>query len=112
MVADLLPEEKRAEGFGIMRVVANLAITIGPLIGGLIATRSFMALFILDAITSTVMAIIVLAKLPETKPESAPEVEKQKPAGNNLRIPAGIKRRVVRWPSLEHKCLWSWFISR
>ena len=77
MVADLLPEEKRAEGFGIMRVVANLAITIGPLIGGLIATRSFMALFILDAITSTIMAIIVLAKLPETKPESAPEVEKQ-----------------------------------
>lgn len=77
MVADLLPEEKRAEGFGIMRVVANLAITIGPLIGGLIATRSFMALFILDAITSTIMAIIVFARLPETKPKSTPEVEKQ-----------------------------------
>ena len=77
MVADLLPEEKRAEGFGIMRVVANLAITIGPLIGGLIATRSFTALFVLDAITSTIMAIIVLVKLPETKPESTPEVEKQ-----------------------------------
>jgi MFS family permease len=77
MVADLLPEEKRAEGFGIMRVVANLAITIGPLIGGLIATRSFMALFILDAITSTIMAIIVFVKLPETKPQAAPEMEKQ-----------------------------------
>ena len=77
MVADLLPEEKRAEGFGIMRVVANLAITIGPLIGGLIATRSFLPLFILDAITSSIMAIIVLVKLPETKPEASPEAEKQ-----------------------------------
>jgi len=78
MVADLLPEEKRAEGFGIMRVVANLAITIGPLIGGIIATRSsYLWLFILDAITSSIMAIIVLAKLPETKPEAAAEVEKQ-----------------------------------
>jgi len=30
MVADLLPENQRAQGFGILRVVANLAVTIGP----------------------------------------------------------------------------------
>ena len=33
-VADLLPEEKRAQGFGILRVAFNVSVTIGPLIGG------------------------------------------------------------------------------
>jgi MFS family permease len=69
MLADILPEKKRIEGFGVLRVVANLAVTIGPAIGGLIATRSFLALFIIDACASTITAIIVLLVLPETKPE-------------------------------------------
>ncbi len=35
MVADMLPEEKRSAGFAVLRVTANLAVTIGPMIGGL-----------------------------------------------------------------------------
>ncbi|MEN8242527.1 MAG: MFS transporter, partial [Chloroflexota bacterium] len=70
MVADLLPEEKRAEGYGIWRVVANLAVMIGPLIGGWMATNSYLSLFITDAVTSTITVVIVLLSLPETKPET------------------------------------------
>jgi len=79
MVADLVPEEeKRAEAYGILRVVANLAVTIGPAIGGLLATRwSYLLLFIIDAITSLVMAVIVVFSLPETKPESVEGEEKE-----------------------------------
>lgn len=70
LVADLLPEEKRAQGFGILRVVFNLAITIGPLIGGLIATQSYLMLFIIDAITSLLTAALVYFTLHETwKPQ-------------------------------------------
>lgn len=69
MVSDILPPEKRIEGFGILRVVANLAVTIGPAIGGLIASRSFFTLFIIDAVASTITAIIVYLTMPETKPE-------------------------------------------
>jgi MFS family permease len=76
LVADLLPEEKRTQGFGILRVVFNLAVTIGPLIGGLIASRSYLMLFIIDAITSLVTAAIVYFTLRETlrpKPDGKPE---------------------------------------
>jgi len=73
MVADLLPEEQRAQGYGIWRVVANLAVMIGPLIGGWMATSSYLSLFITDAISSTITAGIVFATLPETKPESSEE---------------------------------------
>ncbi len=69
MVADLLPEKKRAQGFGILRVVFNLALTIGPAIGGLLATRSYLLLFICDAVSSTITAIIVALAIRETRPE-------------------------------------------
>ncbi len=76
MVADLLPEEKRAQGFGILRVVVNLAVTIGPAIGGLLAVRSYLLLFICDAVTSLITAGIVALAIRETKPaprEGEPE---------------------------------------
>ena len=76
MVADLLPEEKRAQGFGLLRVVVNLAVVIGPAIGGLLATRSYLLLFICDAVASTITAGIVALAIRETKPalrEGEPE---------------------------------------
>ncbi|MDY7080286.1 MAG: MFS transporter [Chloroflexota bacterium] len=76
MVADLLPEEKRAGGFGIFRVVTNMAWICGPVIGGFMATRSYMPLFICDAVASTITAGILLVAIQETKPaprEGEPE---------------------------------------
>jgi MFS family permease len=69
MVADLLPEEKRAQGYGILRVVANLSVVIGPMIGGLLAARSYLLLFICDAVTSFITAGIVFFVLKESRPE-------------------------------------------
>jgi len=69
MVVDLLPEEKRAEGFGALRVIANLALAIGPAIGSFLATGSYLSLFIADAVCSLITAVIVFIAIPETKPE-------------------------------------------
>jgi len=66
LVADLLPEEKRASGFGILRVVFNLAVVIGPLIGGLLAVQSYLLLFVADAVTSLITAVVVYFALHET----------------------------------------------
>ena len=76
MVADLLPEEKRSGGFGVFRVVANMAWILGPMIGGLLAARSYMPLFICDAVFSSITAGIVLLAIRETRPtprEGEPE---------------------------------------
>jgi MFS family permease len=69
MVADMLPEEKRAEGYGMLRVILNISWILGPTIGGLLAARSFLLLFILDAVASLITAAIVFRMIPETKPE-------------------------------------------
>src|SRR5574340_253627 len=68
MVADILPDHQRQEGFGILRVVANLAWIIGPTIGGIVAKQSYMTLFIMDAVISTIVAFLFFLFIPETKP--------------------------------------------
>jgi MFS family permease len=77
MVADMLPEEQVGEGFGVMRVAGNLAWIVGPTIGGLLAAESYMLLFILDAITSLITAVIVYKLVPETRPEPSDEQQSQ-----------------------------------
>ena len=75
MLTDILPEKKRAEGFGVMRVAANLAVAIGPAIGGFIASYSYLILFIADTITSLITALIVYLVVEESKPEVKEEAE-------------------------------------
>jgi MFS family permease len=70
MVADLLTEDQRAQGFGLLRVVANVAWILGPTIGGLLAARSYLLLFVLDAVSSLITAAIFQRYIPETHPQS------------------------------------------
>jgi MFS family permease len=85
VVADLLPPEKRAEGYGIIRVVFNLAVIIAPPLAGLLISNSYLTLFLVDAAISLLSAGIVLIALPETKPQALahtkPETMKQTFAG-------------------------------
>src|SRR4026209_2779310 len=69
MTADLLGPQKRANGFGIQRVVINSTFALGPLVGGFVGPRiGYLPLFILDALTSYFVALIVFTRLPETRP--------------------------------------------
>ena len=67
MIADILPEEQRAQGFGLFRVVVNLAAAIGPAIGGFLASQSYLSLFLTDAAISIFVAILLFIILPETR---------------------------------------------
>ncbi len=77
MVADILPEHQRAEGFGVLRVVGNLAWIVGPTIGGLLASHSYLLLFILDAVGSLITAAILFRMLPETRPEAQQTAQRE-----------------------------------
>ncbi|HEX2981663.1 MAG TPA: MFS transporter, partial [Anaerolineaceae bacterium] len=77
MIADILPEKQRQEGFGILRVVANMSWIIGPTIGGFVANRSFFALFVMDAVISCFVAVLFYLLISETKPEPRPGQERE-----------------------------------
>lgn len=88
MMADIIPEEKRVSAFGVLRVVYNLTVAIGPLIGGYIADYSYNWLFIGDAVTSAATFLIVLKMLPESKPSVSMETTERvhENGGGYLRI--------------------------
>ncbi len=69
MLVDILPEEKRQEGYAILRIVFNFAWIFGTALGGLIASRSFFALFVIDSIISCIVAALIYRLLPETSPQ-------------------------------------------
>ena len=68
MIADVLPAAQRQEGFGILRVVGNMAWLVGPTVGGFVARTSFFALFVIDAAISCVVAVLFYFFMAETKP--------------------------------------------
>ena len=105
---DVLPEEKRASGFGIRRVAFNLAIVIGPVIGGFIAARSYLALFVIDAIISSIVALMVFVLIPETKPV-APEGKVQESTTETF---AGYLRvlRDGKFIAFTLVCLLTWLV--
>ena len=77
MIADILPEKKRQEGFGILRVVANFSWIIGPAIGGFLANINYFYLFAIDSVISCIVALIIARTIPETKPAPHAHEESQ-----------------------------------
>lgn len=69
MIADILSKEQRQEGFGILRIVGNMAWLVGPTVGGFVARTSFFALFVIDAVISCIVAVLFYTLMPETKPQ-------------------------------------------
>ena len=91
MMADVLTEKQRQEGFGLLRVVRNLAWIIGPTIGGFLANRSFLLLFVMDSVVSCIVAGIFFLRMPETKPTVHADAEHE-----SLLTTAAGYRHVIR----------------
>lgn len=77
MIADILPARQRQEGFGILRVVANMSWIIGPTIGGFVAGRSFFTLFVMDAVISCIVAFLFYRFIPETRVQKPGEKKQE-----------------------------------
>jgi MFS family permease len=67
-VADLVPPADRPRAYGLVYWAVNLALSVGLVLGGLVAERSIAALFLADAGTSIAAAAIIFLRVPETRP--------------------------------------------
>jgi MFS family permease len=69
LLAALSPPDRRHATFAMQRVMMNLGIGVGALVGGLIANadrpRTFVVLFLLDAVTFIVYLGVLLAAVPD-----------------------------------------------
>jgi MFS family permease len=67
-VTDVVPPPDRARAWGLSYWAQNLGWVLGLALGGFLAERSYVALFLADAATTVAFAAIVLRRVPETRP--------------------------------------------
>ncbi|TDW75144.1 MFS transporter [Kribbella pratensis] len=67
LVATALPAERRREGIALSRTASNAGFTIGPPLGGLLAAYNFSLVFLVDAVTSLVMAAVIWRFVPAAR---------------------------------------------
>jgi len=66
MMADLVPPEKRADGYSLIRMANNLGIAIGPMVGGFVAGASYTYAFLGAAIGLSSYGFLTLFLAHET----------------------------------------------
>ena len=88
LLTGLTTREQRPATFGMQRVVMNLGIGLGGVAGGFIATESFRALFVLDALTFVAYAFVLNAFVPDPAGAS--------PGPERWQLPHGVPPQGLR----------------
>jgi predicted MFS family arabinose efflux permease len=70
-VADLVPPQDRARAYGLNYWAVNIGFSFAPMIGGLLAARSYSYIFFVNAAAAAAYFLIIFFRLPETRPVSS-----------------------------------------
>lgn len=73
LIGKLTGPAQRKMAFALSRLAVNLGMSIGPVIGGFLAMKSFKSLFYVDG-TTTILAGALIALMPWKIHEAAPDV--------------------------------------
>lgn len=75
IIADVVPPHDRPRAFGLQYWAVNFGFAIAPAVAGAMASRSYFWLFAGDAATTFACGVLMLWKVPETRPETAAHAE-------------------------------------
>lgn len=67
LIADLTPTGRRITGFAMYRLAVNAGVAAGPAVAGFLAQRSFLWLFVGDALTSVIYGCAAYFALPSDR---------------------------------------------
>jgi MFS family permease len=72
IVADVVNPSDRARAYGLLYWAVNLGFSIAPAAAGLLAAKSYRALFFVDGATTLAFTAMVVRLVPETRPAHPP----------------------------------------
>lgn len=78
MLADLLPEAQRINGYALLRLANNLGISIGPMLGGFIASSSYALAFTVASSGMILYSLLLAFLARETLPPDT-SLSRQRP---------------------------------
>ncbi|MFE4973856.1 MDR family MFS transporter [Kitasatospora sp. NPDC056651] len=79
IIADIVPAADRVRAYSLNFWAINLGFGLSSAVAGLIATHGYLTLFLLDAVSTALCAVVIFVKLPETKPDT-PATKVDEPA--------------------------------
>ena len=68
MMADLIPGERRADAYSLLRTSNNLGVAMGPAIGGMLVASSYSTAFYIAATGMILYSLLVTLRFRETLP--------------------------------------------
>ncbi|GAA3059157.1 MFS transporter [Kitasatospora albolonga] len=80
IIADVVPAADRGRAYALNYWAINIGFGASAAVAGLIAAHGYLALFLLDALSTLLCAVVVFVKVPESRPSTpaagpaAPEV--------------------------------------
>jgi len=80
-VSDLVPPDDRVRAFGLLYWVINIGFSVGAIAGGVLASASFLLLFLGDGLTTLLFAFVIARMVPETRPAPVPHPHGHRPRG-------------------------------
>lgn len=83
-ISDNAPENKRSSGMGQLGAATGIGIIIGPLMGGLLSTRSLSLPFFIGSAIAGLAFLLVLILLPESK--QTPRISSKRTKTTNTAI--------------------------
>jgi len=72
LIADVVPPGGRTRAYGMLRWGNNLGLAVSSVLGGALAAWGYRKLFLVDAGTTLAFALLVGARVPETRPAHPP----------------------------------------
>ncbi|MEV4754525.1 MFS transporter [Micromonospora sp. NPDC049559] len=85
MIVDVVPPEDVGRAFSVNYWAINIGFGFSAAVAGFLAHQGYVWLFLGDAITTLVCAVVMWVKLPETRPEGAEQSSPVPVAGVGLR---------------------------
>ncbi|WAU85795.1 MFS transporter [Streptomyces sp. Qhu-G9] len=81
MMADIVRPEDRVRAFSLNYWAINLGFAVSSMAAGFIAQSSYLAGFLIEAGMTMACAIVIFAKLPESRPERVPKAADEPDVG-------------------------------
>lgn len=69
MMTDIVAPDDRVRAFSLNYWAINLGFAIAPVLGGLLSRSGYLSLFLVDAATTLVFAMLVFLRVPESHPD-------------------------------------------
>lgn len=75
IIADLVPEKDRVRAYALNYWAINIGFGVSAAAAGLIASHGYLLLFLGDAFSTLLCAVVVFTRIPETRPTALPHQE-------------------------------------